>query len=53
VTAAVRPTDLTAFLAPIGMVSRGKNPRRDFGDLDELTASIRRHGVLVPLLVEV
>lgn len=51
-TAAARPAGLTALLAPIGMVSRGKNPRRDLGDLDELTASIRRHGVLLPLLVE-
>ena len=27
------------------------NPRTDFGDLDELTASIREKGVLEPLLV--
>ena len=51
-TALARPGGLTAFLAPVGMISRGKNPRRDLGDLDELTASIRRHGVLLPLLVE-
>jgi ParB/RepB/Spo0J family partition protein len=43
---------LAAFLAPIGMVSRGRNPRRDLGDLTELTESIRQHGVLLPLLVE-
>jgi ParB/RepB/Spo0J family partition protein len=47
-----RPGGLTAFLAPIGMISRGRNPRRDLGDLSELTASIRTHGVLLPLLVE-
>jgi len=43
---------LAAFLAPIGMISRGRNPRRDLGDLTDLTESIRRHGVLLPLLVE-
>lgn len=43
---------LAAFLAPIGMISRGRNPRRDRGDLTDLTESIRRHGVLLPLLVE-
>lgn len=51
-SATTRTTGLAAFLAPVGMISRGKNPRRDLGDLDELTASIRRHGVLLPLLVE-
>lgn len=49
---AARPSGLTAFLAPVGMISRGKNPRRDLGDLAELTASVRKHGVLLPLLVE-
>lgn len=34
------------------MVSPGRNPRRDLGDLTELTESIRRHGVLLPLIVE-
>lgn len=51
-SAAIRPSGLTAFLAPIGMISQGKNPRRDLGDLEDLTASIRRHGVLLPPLVE-
>ena len=27
------------------------NPRTDFGDIDELTASIKEKGVLEPLLV--
>jgi len=49
VTAAAQ---LAAFLAPIGMISRGRNPRHYLGDLAELTESIRRHGVLLPLLVE-
>lgn len=43
---------IAAFMAPIGMITRGKNPRRDLGDLGELTDSIRRHGILLPLLVE-
>jgi ParB family chromosome partitioning protein len=43
---------LAAFLAPIGVISRGRNPRRDLGDLTDLTESIRRHGVLLSLLGE-
>jgi hypothetical protein len=43
---------IAAFMAPIGMITCGKNPRRDLGDLSELTESVRRHGVLLPLLVE-
>lgn len=33
------------------VVEDGFNPRGDLGDLAELTASIERHGILVPLLV--
>ena len=32
---------LAAFLAPIGMISRGRNPRRRHGDM--LTLLVERH----------
>jgi hypothetical protein len=31
-SAVTRPTGLTAFLAPAGMIRPGENPRRDLGD---------------------
>ncbi len=33
------------------LVSNGLNPRKDFGDLSELEASIKAHGLLEPLII--
>lgn len=35
----------------INKILLGENPRKDFGDIDELSASIKERGVLEPLLV--
>lgn len=42
------------FLGPVGLIeiiASKSNPRREFRDMDELAASIRRDGVLQPILV--
>jgi ParB family chromosome partitioning protein len=50
---ATRPTtvELITYLDPRELVPNPRNPRTDLGDLDELTASIRKGGVLEPLIV--
>ena len=42
------------FMIPVGQIETNREqPRSNLGDLAELTASIRAHGVLQPLLVRV
>ena len=53
-TTAPEPRGITAVLVPVDSIVRSStNPRRTFDEADmaELTDSVRRHGVLQPILV--
>lgn len=46
-----QPAEVLMHLSVDDIVVSGTNPRREFGDLKDLTASIEQHGVLQALLV--
>lgn len=48
-----REGELVGRMLPLSQITANpEQPRRDMGDLEQLTESVRRHGVLEPILVK-